>query len=392
VTRINHGQPVRLRFQIVAFSVARTVINTGHRMIYPFLPTFARGVGVDLEAVALAVTARSALGLISPVFGSLADRRGRKAAMIAGTLIVAGGMALVAIWPTYPALFMALALGGVGKLIYDPSMQAYIGDRVDYTRRGLAIGITELSWSTAFLLGVPILGWLIDRSGHWDVPFPLLAGFSLAMAFMLWVVIPSDAPPAAATHPSLAQGIRVVLRYTPALAGLAIAFLISASNEVVSIIYGAWMEDAFGLQVAALGAASAVIGIAELTSEGAVAAYADRLGKRRAVTIGMGANALACLLLPVISFGVGGALVGLFFFFITFEFAVVSLIPLMTELVPGARATLMAGNVAAFSGGRMVGALLGPALFDVGLLANSGTAALLDGIALVVLLMYLKHD
>ena len=32
------------------------------------------------------------------------------------------------------------------------------------------------------------------------------------------------------------------------------------------------------------------------------------------------------------------------------------------------------------------------ALFDIGLLANSGTAALLDGIALVVLLMFLKHD
>jgi DHA1 family inner membrane transport protein len=392
VTRINHGQPVRLRFQIVAFSVARTVINTGHRMVYPFLPTFARGVGVDLEAIALAVTARSALGLISPLFGSLADRRGRKIAMITGMLILVGGMALVTVWPTYPALFIALTLGGVGKLIYDPSMQAYIGDRVEYTRRGLAIAITELSWSTAFLLGVPILGWLIERSGRWQAPFPVLAMISLLMAAMLWVVIPSDTPPTTATRPALAEGIRVILRYTPALAGLAIAFLISASNEVVSIIYGAWMEDAFGLQVAALGLASAVIGIAELISEGAVAAYVDRLGKRRAVAVGIGTNALACLLLPVLSFGVAGALVGLFLFFLTFEFGIVSLVPLMTELAPGARATLMAGNVAAFSGGRMLGALIGPALFNVGLLANSTTAAALNGIALVVLLVFLKHD
>jgi predicted MFS family arabinose efflux permease len=392
VTRINHGQPVRLRFQIVAFSVARTVINTGHRMVYPFLPTFARGVGVDLEAVALAVTARSALGLISPLFGSLADRRGRKAAMIAGLLIFVGGMALVAVWPTYPALFIALTLGGVGKLIYDPSMQAYIGDRVEYTRRGLAIAITELSWSTAFLLGVPILGWLIERSGHWEAPFPVLAVSSLLMALMLWFVIPSDTPSITTTRPALAEGIRVILRYTPALAGLAIAFLVSSSNEVVGIIYGAWMEDSFGLQVAALGLASAVIGIAELTSEGAVALYVDRLGKRRAVAVGIGTNALACLLLPVLSFGVAGALAGLFLFFLTFEFGVVSLVPLMTELAPGARATLMAGNVAAFSGGRMLGALIGPALFNVGLLANSVTAAAFNGIALVVLIMFLKHD
>jgi hypothetical protein len=52
----------------------------------------------------------------------------------------------------------------------------------------------------------------------------------------------------------------------------------------------------------------------------------------------------------------------------------------------------MAGNVAALSGGRMVGALIGHPLFSMGLLANSVTAAAFDLIALVVLLIFLKHD
>jgi predicted MFS family arabinose efflux permease len=391
VIRINRTRPARLRIQIVAFAVARTVTNTGHRMIYPFLPTFARGVGVSEETIALAVTARSGLGLFSPMFGSLADRRGRKAAMIAGILSFASGMAVVAVWPTYPALVMALLLGSAGKLIYDPSMQAYIGDRVLYTRRGLAIAITELSWSAAFLLGIPILGWLIDRTDRWDAPFPLLAALSLLAAAMLWGIVPSDVPHAS-IRPSLAQGFRVVIKHSPALAGLAVSFLVSASNEIVSIIYGTWMEHAFGLQVAALGIASAVIGIAELTGEGAVAGFVDRLGKRRAVALGIGANALACLLLPVLGSSEAGALAGLFLFYITFEFALVSSIPLMTELVPDARATLMAGNVAVLSGGRMLGALLGHPLFAVGLLANCATAAAFDAVALVALLVFLKHD
>ena len=104
---IPRAQSARLRDQIAAFTATRTILNTGHRMVYPFLPTFARGVGVDLEAIALAVTVRSGLGIISPIFGSLADRRGRRAAMIAGTLVLAG-LGLVSIWPSYPALFMAL--------------------------------------------------------------------------------------------------------------------------------------------------------------------------------------------------------------------------------------------------------------------------------------------
>ena len=61
-----------------------------------------------------------------------------------------------------------------------------------------------------------------------------------------------------------------------------------------------------------------------------------------------------------------GALVGLFFFYITFEFTLVSIIPLMTELLPSGRAALMAFNVAALSLGRAMGDLLAPRLYGLG--------------------------
>ena len=47
-------------------------------MIYPFLPIFARGLGVDLGAMSLAMTARSLVGTLNPFVASFADRRGRK--------------------------------------------------------------------------------------------------------------------------------------------------------------------------------------------------------------------------------------------------------------------------------------------------------------------------
>jgi predicted MFS family arabinose efflux permease len=64
----------------------------------------------------------------------------------------------------------------------------------------------------------------------------------------------------------------------------------------------------------------------------------------------------------------------------------------MTELVPDARATLMAGNAAFLSCGRMLGSLLGPALFEFGLLANSAAAALFDIIALAVLMWFVRQE
>ncbi len=382
---------LRLRYRLVIFAAARTVINSGHRLVYPFLPALARGVGVDLSTMALAVTGRSALGLIGPVFGSLADWRGRKTAMLAGLGLFAAGMFLVMLWPTYPGLFLGLMLASAAKLTFDPALQAYIGDHVNYTQRGLAIAVVELSWSAAFLLGMPIIGWLIARTGQWNSPFPLLGLLALAALILVWRSI----PPEGASHalrPSLAQGMRIIAAHPAARAGLSVSLLISAANEVVGIVYGAWMEDAFALQIAALGAASAVIGLAELGGESLVGGIVDRLGKRRAVAIGLMLSALTCILLPALGFGVAAALVGLFLFFITFEFTLVSSLPLMTEMVPQARATLMAGNAAALSAGRMIGALAGPALFEWGLVANGLAAALLNLAAWAILILYIAPE
>jgi predicted MFS family arabinose efflux permease len=72
---------------------------------------------------------------------------------------------------------------------------------------------------------------------------------------------------------------------------------------------------------------------------------------------------LAALALYFLGRTEAGALVGLFFFYITFEFTLVSIIPMMTELLPAARATLMAFNVAALSLGRALGDLIAPRLY-----------------------------
>src|SRR5262249_44947019 len=152
---------------------------------------------------------------------------------------------------------------------------------------------------------VPLVGWLIAQGG-WSAPFPYLALVGMGMLALLWRTIPADAP-RDHTRPSLRQGIRTILTNRVALAGLLLGMFMSAGNEVVNIIYGAWMENSFGLQVAGLGVASAVIGIAELVGEGGVAGLVDRLGKRRTLGIGLVASSLSCLLLPIVASSLNGA-------------------------------------------------------------------------------------
>jgi DHA1 family inner membrane transport protein len=352
---------MRIRFQLLIFMILRTILNTMHRMVYPFLAVFARGLGVDVTTLSFVVTARSFVGIFAPVFGTIADHRGRRFGMLAGVALFTVGMALVALYPSFITFSIAIILAILGKYLLDPSMQAYFGDRVPYERRGTALAVTEVAWSLAFIAGVPLAGYLISVYG-WDAPFPLLTGLGVGMFAVIWWMIPR-APQSQPIHDSV-KNIRAVLTHVPALAAISIALWASAANELVNLIFGLWLEDSFGLKIAALAGASAVIGISELGGEGLVALTTDRLGKPRALALGLTGNALAALLLPIVGKTEIGALVGLFLFYITFEYVMVSHIPLMTEVMPGARATLLSFNLTGHSLGRMIGALLATFIYQ----------------------------
>lgn len=310
----------------------------------------------------LLMTGRSLLGATSPVIAPLADRHGRKFGMLTGLIIFISGVGLVALHPSFWTLSIALLLAVVGKYMFDPAMQAYFGDRIPYGQRGTALAVTEMAWSLAFIVGVPVMGLLIAKFG-WSAPFPLLTALGIIALLVIWRIIPHEDEHHIPVSNSR-DGYRAVFSSAPALAGMSIALWASAGNELVNVIFGVWLEDSFGLKIAALAGASAVIGISELSGEGLVALTTDKIGKPLALSIGLVGNALASILLPFIGKTEAGALIGLFLFYITFEYIMVSHIPLMTEIVPSARATMLSLNVTGHSIGRAVGAFLAALIYQ----------------------------
>jgi predicted MFS family arabinose efflux permease len=189
-----------------------------------------------------------------------------------------------------------------------------------------------------------------------------------------------------ADHRHVYHTLRHLIQKRPARGAIGFSFCISAANDNLFVIYGAWLEEAFGLDIVALGAATTVIGVAELLGETLTAAIADRFGLLRLISFGVILSGISYLLLPAFSHTLPFALTALFAVFLTFEFSIVTSISLCTELLPDSRATMMSGYLAAASVGRVVGALIGGQVWMVGGILSVGcVSAFLTGLGLISL-------
>jgi predicted MFS family arabinose efflux permease len=382
-----------LGWQIGAATASRLLLNTGRRFPYPFAPALSRGLGVPLTAITSLIAINLATGILSPLFGPLSDRWGYRAMMLLSLGMLALGVLAGGLFPFYTVIMIALFLAGLGKSIFDPALQAYLGKIVPYERRGLVIGIVEFGWSGSSLIGVPLAGLLIERVG-WQSPFLMLGGLTLLAALALGILIPAEGRQPVTSRPvfNFHTLWRELRGNQAALGVLAFAFLIGLANDNLFVVYGAWLEGSFALSIVALGAASSVIGIAEMIGEGLTAFIADRLGLKRSIIAGLALSAVSYLLLPLFGHTLPLALAGLFVVFLSFEFAVVTTISLTTEVLPSARATMMASLMATMSVGRVIGALAGgPIWLAGGLTAISLVSALATALSLVCLGWGLKH-
>lgn len=356
--------------------------------MYPFAAALSRGIGVPLISVTSLIALNQFTGLLSPLFGPLGDRWGYRTMMLIALGLLGIGMLVVGVLPFYGVLLVGVLLAGLAKSIYDPALQAYVGERVTYNRRGMVIGLIELSWAGAALIGIPLMGLLIAQFG-WRAPFMFLGIMAfVSLAALAWA-IPGGEHKTKETGKSInfRHAWRQLRQSRAALGVLGFGFFVAMANDSVFVVYGAWLETSFGLGLVALGTATTVIGIAELTGETLTATLSDRIGLKRAVTIGIVFLTASYLVLPLIGNTLPLALVGLFIVFISFEFTIVTSFPLVTEVLPNARATMMSAYLASSGLGRVVGALIGGPLWLSGnILAVGLVSAVLTAVSLLFFL------
>jgi predicted MFS family arabinose efflux permease len=391
---------------VLLLTATRILVNMTRRFPYPFLPGIARQLNVSLGGVQSVMAVQAGVGAASPVFGPLSERYGRRRVMLLTLAMIVAAALVGALAPQFAVFACVMIVMGVAKMIFDPTMQAYIGDRVPYQRRGLAMGTVELSWAGSLLVAGPVAGALLALS-HAHVPASLLAGeisfqpvlpvtatglqavfaligvLALASILVLWLFLPPDNP--TGETPRLItplDTIRLLRRSPAALGAIAYALLLATANEIFFINYGAWMEQSFELMLTALGVTTVVIGAAEIIGEVNVMTLADRFGKRRLALFGSGLAAICYIILPLLDFSLTVSLVGVFILFVGVETGIVAGFPLFTEVLPESRAVMMSSIIGAASLGRLLGAILGGVIYALtGNFVVMGLVATVIGLA-----------
>ncbi len=348
---LERDTPEVIRRDIVTVTVARLTTNAAYRYAPPFLATIARGLDVTVAQIGIAIAITDLCGLSSPLIGRFVDRLPRRSAMAGGLTGIAFGTATAAVSQGLVAFTIGLTTVSLAKLVFDVGLGAWIADHVPFARRGRVVGITETSWALGLLVGVSLLG-IVTALSSWRMAYVVATIGVAVMAVVVLRRIPSE-PAGEMAAPVAGIGR---LPASGWLAVLAMFGLMSAA-QTLFITFGPWLEDEFDFSGAGIAAVTFGLGAIELGASATSAARTDRWGKERSVMAGTALMIPAALTLAAVQDQLVLGLILLAAFLASFEFAIVSALPIGAELVPGAPGRGIGTMIACGTLGRAVTAV-----------------------------------
>ena len=271
-------------------------------LVVPFMPIFVEQLGVEPSQVtfysglAISVSAISA-ACVSPLWGILADRYGRKPMMIRAGLamtITMGGLAFV------PNVYWLLALRLLNGVFtgFVPNATALIASQVPKDKSGYALG-TLSSGVVAGTLTGPIVGGMIAEVFGIRNVFLMVGGFLFLAAILTIFFIKEDFQPVPKEKALPTKELFTSVKYPYLLFNLfATSFVIQVAAQSVGPILALYIRD-LGQNENLLFVSGLIVssmGLSSMMSSGVMGRLGDKVGNHRLLIVAQAYSALIYLL------------------------------------------------------------------------------------------------
>ncbi|OLC28984.1 MAG: hypothetical protein AUH31_07815 [Armatimonadetes bacterium 13_1_40CM_64_14] len=398
---------LRIRGIVLRVSLVIGLGELGFATIVPLLPLYltehlnasVKLVGAVVAAFALVET------LLKAVWGSVADRVGRRPLIVAGLLLSSVAPLLMSVLRN-PVLFIPLrVIDGAGSSALWPAASAIMADKTPRDQRATAMGTLNLFFLSGLAIG-PALGlFVVGLSHSYVAGFYLASGLMIAAAVWGSVALWDAAPPhisapvtavggghggdGRSSHRSL-EGKRP--QFSPLLITMfGVAFVQMFGVGLLAPILAIYAKRVVGLSEHVIGILF-LLGVLSVAIASVPAGrLADRWGKRKAVVWGMAIGSAGMWMLPISPrldvLAVGAVLLG-----IGYALSSPAWHALVSELAPSGRIGFAMGAAQTAEGlGLVMGPLLGGVLWDTaGHVAPFVASASLLSVSTVALVLTIR--
>jgi DHA1 family multidrug resistance protein-like MFS transporter len=271
------------------------VMTAAISFLSPIIPLMLPALGVE-TAQGIAIWSGIISGVTSfvaafasPIWGRLADRQGRKVALLRSSFAIALFTALMGLAADVWQFFGARAVMGVFAGFSSAAI-ALVASQVPERRLGYALGWLASGQLVGSLVGPVIGGILADATGSYRAPFFWCAGITCAGLMLVWAIVHEDFTPAQATgQPRKLLSSLALLTGSPGLVALFVVLLMAQfSTRTVQPVVTIFVQDLIGSppQIATLaGIAFSITGLANLVSSPFLGNRSDIIGYRKVLLI-----------------------------------------------------------------------------------------------------------
>lgn len=263
-------------------------------LVMPFLPVYIEQLGtaksqVDLfSGLAISVTAFAA-AIVSPLWGNLADRKGRRLMMVraaAGMTVTMGSLAFVP--NVYWLLIMRFMTGVLSG--YIPNATALIASQAPKEKSGWALGTLATGAVAGNLIGPLIGGMLAQWFGLQNVF--IITGIILLICTILTILmVKEDFEPIEKADIVSMSELRQRIDHMPILVGLFISSLILQLGATsISPILTLYIRELNGSNSNTLfisGLIVSVAGVSAIISSPTLGKIGDRIGNHKVLLAGL---------------------------------------------------------------------------------------------------------